>query len=354
MVNKAMIMSAGVGSRLDPLTRYLPKPLVPIVNIPTMDILLKHLIKNGINKFIANTYYLAEQIHERYTNNNDFDMHFEYIHEQKLSGTAGGVKKCQYFFNEGEDFLVMSADGFMDIDIKSAIKSHKDSNCIATMITKEVPYSEVSKFGVVVTGENGLIQEFQEKPKQKEAKSNLVNTGVYIFKYDIFEHIPSDIVYDFGKNVFPDLISKNISINTYTTKKYWSDIGSIKQYITSTNDIFEGKVNVEGVEIIKTDNGALIKGVNCQIDETIQIIGNCTIGNNCMIGKNSKIIDSIIWDDVQIEENIEINNCIIANSSKIFSPISNEVIEANSIVIKKNILKNKGHNNDYSNGAKSH
>lgn len=336
MINKAMIMSAGVGSRLDPLTRDVPKPLVPIVNIPAMDILLRHLIKNGVNKFVANTYYLAEQIHNRYANS-DLDMHFEYVNEQELSGTAGGVKKCQYFFNKGENFLVMSADGFTDIDIKNAIESHIASDCIATMIIKEVPHSEVHKFGVVVTDKNNKIQEFQEKPSEEEAKSNLVNTGIYIFKYDIFDYIPQNTVYDFAKNVFPTVLNEGLNINTYTTKTYWSDIGSIEQYITSSNDVFNGDIDVDCVEILETGSGKLICGTNNIISETVEFIGNCSIGNNCKIANNSKINNSIIWDNVEIAENIEINNCIIASSAKILSSVSNEIIEANSTIIKETI-----------------
>lgn len=334
MINKAMIMSAGVGSRLDPLTRNVPKPLVPIANIPAMDILLGHLIKNGINKFVANTHYIAEQIHERYSNS-DLDMHFEYVYEKDLSGTAGGVKKCQYFFNEGENFLVMSADGFTDVDITNAIKSHLESNCIATMVIKEVPKSEVFKFGVVVTDNDNKITEFQEKPSEEEAKSTLVNTGIYIFKYDIFNFIPENTVYDFAKNVFPSLMAADLKINTYTTKSYWSDIGSIEQYVTSTNDVFENKIDIDNIEIIETTNGLLISGNNNIIHEGAEFIGNSVIGNNCLISKNAKVKNSIIWDNVEIAEGIAVIDCVIASSAKIYSSISNKIIESNSIVLKE-------------------
>lgn len=337
MVNKAMIMAAGVGSRLDPLTRNVPKPLVPLANIPTMDILLNHLSQNGIKKVIANTHYLAEQIQNRYSKNSPVDIDFQYIHEETLSGTAGGVKKCQFFFDENEDFIVMSADGLTDLDIKNAIESHKNSNCIATMVTKEVSDSEVEKFGVVVTDENGYIKEFQEKPKREEAKSNLINTGIYIFNYRIFDYIPENIFYDFAKNVFPALLENGIKINTYCTDKYWSDIGSIEQYITSTRDIINKKIMLPGLNIKNVSNATFLEGMNTLISNSAVIEGICSIGNNCTIKDKATIINSIILNNVEISENVTIENCIIATNSKINVSIKDKIVEANSDINNENL-----------------
>lgn len=108
-----MVMAAGVGSRLEPLTQNIPKPLVPVLNKPVMDILLQKLKSYGIEKVIANTHYLAQQIEDRYTENSPVDIDFSFIRETDLSGTAGGVKKCESFFEGEKDFLVVSADGCM-------------------------------------------------------------------------------------------------------------------------------------------------------------------------------------------------------------------------------------------------
>ena len=182
---KAMVMSAGVGSRLDPLTREIPKPLVPVANKPVMDILFESLVKFGISDVICNTYYLADKIIQRYENNN-LGINFNYIKEKELSGTAGGVKKCQYFFDKDSCFIVLSADGLFNTDLKKAIEIHENSGAIATIGIKRIPHEEVSHFGVVVTDNEGFITEFQEKPSIEEAKSNFINTGIYIFDYKIF------------------------------------------------------------------------------------------------------------------------------------------------------------------------
>ena len=237
-VTKAMIMSAGVGSRLEPLTLSTPKPLIPIANRPVMDILLENLENIGITNIIANTYYLADKIIDRYKNNN-LGVNFNYIKEENLSGTAGGLKKCQSFFAKDDVFVVLSGDGLTNADIQKGIEKHLSSNAVATIGIKKIPHEEVSHFGVVVTDKQGFITEFQEKPSIEDAKSDYINTGIYIFNYEIFNYIPENTFYDFAKNVFPELL-KTSGINTFEINEYWTDIGTISQYKQSHKDLFEG------------------------------------------------------------------------------------------------------------------
>ena len=225
---KAMVMSAGIGSRLDPLTKSVPKPLVPICNKPVMDIVLENLKAIGVKDVVANTFYLAEQIVAKYIKN-DLGINFNYITEETLSGTAGGVKKCQFFFEDGEDFFVLSADGVTNADLMKGMEIHKKSGAIATIGVKPVKEEDIPNFGVVVTDSNGFITEFQEKPAIKDAKSNLINTGIYIFNYKIFDYIPTGEYYDFARNVFPKLLNDK-QINVFPVDEYWSDIGSLEQY----------------------------------------------------------------------------------------------------------------------------
>lgn len=330
MISKAMIMAAGVGSRLDPLTQDVPKPLVPIANRPVMDILFEKLSDISVKDVIANTHYKAEQIIERYKDNS-FGINFNYVHEEDLSGTAGGVKKCQFFFEEGEDFLVLSADGLSNADLKAGIESHKKSGAIATIGIKKIALEEIPNFGVVVTDEEGFISEFQEKPPIKEAKSDRINTGIYIFNYKLFDYIPADTFYDFAKNVFPELLSKGIKINTFSVDEYWSDIGTIDQYSQSTRDLFNNLYAINHSGIIATPKGAYISGKS-YIAPSALFFGFNTIGKNCIIGKNVVLQDCIIWDDVEIHDNLILKNCIIASHSEIKVNMANQIVGPNQII----------------------
>ena len=336
MVNenmKAMIMAAGVGSRLDPLTKAVPKPLVPVANRPVMDILMEKLAAIGVKDVVANTYYLAEQIIERYKNN-DFGINFEYIKEETLSGTAGGLKKCQFFFNEGEDFFVLSADGLSNADLLQGLEIHKKSGAIATIGIKQIPIEEVAHFGVVVTDKDGFITEFQEKPCVEEAKSNFINTGIYIFNYKIFDYIPVNTFYDFAKNVFPELLKEH-SINTFKINQYWTDIGTLEQYEQSTQDLFNGLCSFNHNKILNKGEGAYISG--SILPESTKIIGNCTIGDNCTLGKNVVLENCILWDNVKVDDNITVSNSVVASNSTVNANLYSQIIGANQLIAHEKI-----------------
>ena len=330
---KAMVMSAGVGSRLDPLTKFIPKPLVPVANRPVMDILFEKLNAIGINDVICNTYYLADEIINIYKHNN-LGINFNYIKESSLSGTAGGVKKCQFFFEKGKPFVVLSADGLTNADIQKGIEIHNSSNAIATIGIKQIAMEEVPHFGVVVTDENGYIVEFQEKPAIEEAKSNYINTGIYIFDYEIFNYIPENTFYDFAKNVFPKLLKEH-AINTFPVNEYWSDIGTLEQYKQSMQDLFNKKCSFNHGEIINTPSGAYIS--ESVVDKSVEFIGNSTIGNNAKIGKNVVIENSIIWNNVTIADNVRIVNSIVASNCVIKTDLFSQITGANELIAPETI-----------------
>ena len=334
IVKKAMVMSAGMGSRLEPLTLSVPKPLIPVANKPVMDILFERLKAFGVVDVICNTYYLAEQIIDRYSNNN-IGINFNFIKEDTLSGTAGGLKKCQHFFKEGDTFIVLSADGITDADFEKGIQSHIKSGAVATIGIKQIPQEEVSHFGVVVTDENGFVSEFQEKPSLAEAKSNYINTGIYIFNYEIFNYIPEGQFYDFAKNVFQDLL-ENAKINTFEISEYWTDIGTMAQYKQSLIDLFDGCYDFEHSNFVKTECGSYIKGQSV-IPQDTKFVGVSSVGKNCKIGKNVTIIDSIIWDNVVIADNCTVKNSVIASNSEVKSDIADFVLGANKVFFKDKI-----------------
>lgn len=305
---KAMVMAAGMGSRLEPITLKLPKPLIPVMNRPLMDIILSQLHNIGVNEVISNTYYLANQIIDRYQSNK-LGIKFNYIKETELSGTAGGVKKCQFFFDEGEDFIVISGDVLTTADIKEGIEIHKKSGAIATIGVKQVPHELVSHFGVVVTDEKGYITEFQEKPPLEEAKSNLINTGIYIFNYKIFDYIPEKTFYDFAKNVFPKLLTEG-QINTFEIAEYWNDIGTIGQYKQSIQDVFNGLCKIEHTPIIETNLGSYISETS-KIPSTVRFMGNNVIGSNVKLGEYIMLDNCVVMDGAEVKTGSELSNCVI-------------------------------------------
>jgi len=340
---RAMIMAAGIGTRLEPLTLCKPKPLVPVANVAVMEHILNILKNHGIKEVICNTHYLADQMKSYLDSQPVKNLQINHIHEEKLSGTAGGVKKCEYFLNKGQTFIVMSSDSLTDIDLQSLLKRHQDSGAIASMALKAVPQSEVIHMGVVVTDATGRVLEFQEKPPVEEAKSNLVNTGIYIFEPEIFNYIEANTFYDFAKQVFPALMQDNKPLYGFEIKEYWNDIGTLNQYLLSSYDVLERKVkvNIPGKEFdhgwignntntgqnVTFKNKVLI-GQNCQIEGNNQFKNNVTLGDNCHTRENNTFDGCLLWNNIQTGKNCQFSKCIIGNN----------VITGNNVTISENSI----------------
>ena len=351
MVTRAMIMAAGIGSRLDPLTQCKPKPMVPVANVPVMEHILKILKKHGVKDVIANTNYLAPQINCYFNQNKIQGLNLELLHEEELSGTAGGVKKCESFLNKGETFIVMSGDSLTDVDLTSLVEKHKKAGAMISMGLKSVAKEEVVNLGVVVTDESGKILEFQEKPPIEEAKSTLVNTGIYIFEPELFNYIPKGTFYDFAKQVFPTAMADNKAIYGFKINEYWNDIGTLLQYRLSSYDVLNEIVQIEKVDN-RFEHGwkggnvklgekldfqcKVIIGGNSTLGHKITFKNGVTIGDNCVIlGRN--ILDGcLLWDNVNIGSNVHLHNCLIGSNVTISD---NAKIEEGAVIADNCIIK---------------
>lgn len=195
---KAMIMAAGVGSRLMPMTAGVPKPMIPMANQPLMANTVRLLARHGFTELIANLHYHGDQIRAYFRDGSDFGVSMHYSPEDELLGTAGGVKRCAWFLDD--TFVIVSGDALTDIDLTRLMEAHRRRGALATIALKEVP--DVEHFGIVITDGDQRIRSFQEKPRPEEALSQVANTGIYVFEPEIFQFIPEGF-YDFGKQLFP-------------------------------------------------------------------------------------------------------------------------------------------------------
>lgn len=222
---KAVILAGGKGERLKPLTNNMPKPMVPIINVPILEYIVKWLKKFNITEIAFTLGYMAKDIISYFGDGRDFGVHIENFIEDEPLGTAGSVKNAESFLDD--DFLVVSGDAFCDLDLDELVKYHKEKEKLATIVVKEVPNPQ--QFGVVAVNDYGIISEFQEKPLHP--KSNLVNLGIYIFEKEIVELIPKEN-YDFAKNLFPRILGE---IAAFKTDAYWNDIGTLEGYYNTNS-----------------------------------------------------------------------------------------------------------------------
>jgi mannose-1-phosphate guanylyltransferase len=239
---RVMIMAAGKGTRLRPLTELLPKPMVPVVNRPALYHILRLLHRHGFREAVINLHHMPEAISDYLGDGSWLDMQITYSFEPELLGTAGGVKNNAAFLG-GDTFLVVSGDALTDIDLTGLVAAHRRHGSIATLAVKEV--SDPSLYGVVVSDDDDRVVGFQEKPSLEEARSRMCNCGIYVFEPDILSHILDGEFDDFGRRVFPDLLKQRIPFHIESVGGYWSDVGNLGEYVRGNTDALNRLVEVE-------------------------------------------------------------------------------------------------------------
>ena len=305
---KAMVLGAGLGTRLDPLTRTVPKPMVPVVGKPVLGHILDHLRQIGITDVIINAQYLHHVLVDKLGSGSAYGVTVTVAEETSLCGDAGGLKRVEAFFQDGsgDPILVIGGDDLTDIDLKALIKFHVDHNAMATIPVKRV--ADTTQFGVAVVNADGFITDFQEKPKREDAKSNLANTGMYVFSPSIFEHIPADIFYGLGNNVLPDLLRKGLPVAAMETEKYWMDVGNVAVYRQAQRDVIDGLVDATlPCGAVRVDDcivcaGAIVSGT---------IEDHSVIGHNAVIEAGAIVRNSIIWDHAVVKSGTILDGCIV-------------------------------------------
>ncbi|WP_016951011.1 sugar phosphate nucleotidyltransferase [Anabaena sp. PCC 7108] len=322
---KAMILAAGKGTRVRPITYTIPKPMIPILQKPVMEFLLELLRQHGFDEIMVNVSHLAEEIENYFRDGQRFGVQIGYSFEGKIDddgklvgeaiGSAGGMRRIQDFSPFFDDtFVVLCGDALIDLDLTAAVKWHKSKGAIATIITKSVPKEEVSSYGVVVTDEDNRVKAFQEKPSTEEALSTNINTGIYIFEPEVFDYIPSGVEFDIGGELFPKLVEINAPFYAIPMDFEWVDIGKVPDYWRAIRGVLLGEiknVQIPGHEVApgiytglnvavnwdKVDiTGPVYIGGMTRIEDGAKIIGPAMIGPNCWICSGATVDNSVIFE----------------------------------------------------------
>ncbi|MEH2312896.1 MAG: NDP-sugar synthase [Nostoc sp.] len=322
---KAMILAAGKGTRVRPITYTIPKPMIPILQKPVMEFLLELLRRHGFDQIMVNVSHLAEEIENYFRDGQRFGVQIAYSFEGKIDdegklegeaiGSAGGMRRIQDFSPFFDDtFVVLCGDALIDLDLSAAVKWHRARGAIATIITKSVPKEEVSSYGVVVTDEEGRVKAFQEKPSTEEALSTNINTGIYIFEPEVFNYIPSGVEYDIGSQLFPKLVEIKAPFYAIPMDFEWVDIGKVPDYWRAIRGVLLGEiknVQIPGHEVApgiytglnvavnwdKVDiTGPVYIGGMTRIEDGAKIVGPAMIGPNCWICSGATVENSVIFE----------------------------------------------------------
>jgi mannose-1-phosphate guanylyltransferase len=305
---KAMVLAAGLGTRLQPLTFEVPKPMVPVLDRPVMAHIVRLLERQGFDEVIANLHWFPDTIRDY------FGDRIEYRYEEELLGTAGGVRNVRDFF--GDDLVVIvSGDALTDLDVGALVARHRDTAGIATLTVKKVP--DTSEYGVVIHDAAGRVQGFQEKPDPAEALSDLGNCGIYYFNPEIFDYFPSEPFADWAQDVFPELLAHDVPFFVHEIEDYWNDVGSLDELRAGTFDALEGRLRLEipgeevadGVRVGEGSNlegceqveGPVWVGAECELGAGTRLIGPVVVGDRSRIGAGASLRETIVLPGTGVE-----------------------------------------------------
>jgi mannose-1-phosphate guanylyltransferase len=321
---KAMILAAGKGTRVRPITHTIPKPMIPILQKPVMEFLLELLRQHGFTEIMVNVSHLAEEIENYFRDGQRFGVQIAYSFEGRIEdgeligdalGSAGGLKKIQSFQPFFDDtFVVLCGDALIDLDLTEAVRRHRENGAMASLITKRVPRDQVSSYGVVVTDADGRVRSFQEKPAVDEAASDMINTGIYIFEPEVLDHVPEGVPFDIGADLFPRLVAAGAPFYALPMDFEWVDIGKVPDYWQAIRSVLQGQVRqvqIPGQQVRPgiyaglnvaanwdkiNVQGPIYVGGMTRIEDGATIIGPAMIGPSCHICEGATIDNSIIFD----------------------------------------------------------
>lgn len=337
---KGMILAAGQGTRVRPLTKDLPKPMVPLLGKPLMEYLIEHLARHGITEIMVNVAYHHQKIEEYFGDGSRWGVEIGYAYEgvrehgdilPRPMGSAGGMRRIQDFGGFfDQTTLVLCGDAVIDLDIGAALAEHHDKCALASVVAMEVPLADVQSYGIVVADTQGRIQSFQEKPLPQDAKSTLASTGIYIFEPEVLRKVPPGTVYDIGSQLFPQLVADEVPFFVQNRPFNWLDIGRVSDYWSVLQRVLKGEIasmTMPGREIrpgvwvglntsIAWDEvhieGPVYIGSNVRIEPGASIIGPAWIGHGCLVRSGASIIRSVLFEYTRIASNMVFHEMVVS------------------------------------------
>jgi NDP-sugar pyrophosphorylase family protein len=304
---KAMILAAGFGTRLFPLTIDRTKPAIPFLGKPLVGYVAEYVARFGFREVVVNLHHQPESVIKALGDGSDYGVKIHYtLEEPEILGTSGALDNARDLLQD-ETFLIVNGKIITDIDISKAIETHKKTGAIATMVLKENAKRE--KFTEVLT-EDGLVKGFGNFPEplnpnpESRIPNPLMFTGIHILEPRVFDYIPRGVYSDIVPSFYNPAIEKGEKIAAHITTGNWFELSTIPRYLDISLAMMNGK--------------NIFQGLNCQISEGAQIS------------------DSVIWDKVFVEENVKLRRTIVGDGVRIKSGESFE----NAAIVRAEMVRN--------------
>ena len=314
---KAMILAAGYGTRLRPLTLERAKPAIPLLGTPLVVRLIHKLLKVGASQFRLNLHHLPDTIESIFRNEPYDNLPISFSYEDEILGTAGGLKNNESFFDD-DVFLMVNGDIAMDFDLERALAFHREQEAFATMIL--FPQTSPYRYYPVRIDEQRRLCNFKETGSGGTPTDEVyVFTGAHILDPEIFDFIPSGRFYEINSEVYPAAIKAGKTIYGFPVDGYWNDLGDPQRYLEAQRDIFNKELINPPISISD----------NVHIEQGTQIGPYVSIEPGCVIESESTIQDTIMWDNSTIMGGSSVLNCIVGAHMTVKGDQQNMIITKN-------------------------
>ena len=329
---KAVVMAGGEGTRLRPMTANQPKPLLPVINRPIMEHVLRLLKRHGFTETVVTVQFLAALIRNYFGDGEELGMSLQYATEEVPLGTAGSVKNAEEALRD-DRFLVISGDALTDIDLTDMVRFHKENGALVTIGLKRVP--NPLEFGIIIVDEEGRIQRFLEKPTWGQVFSDTVNTGIYVMEPEVLERVAEGESVDWSSDVFPELLAEGAPLFGYIADCYWEDVGTHESYLKAQADMLSGKVDIEidGFEVspgvwvaegAEVDPEAILKGPlyvgdYAKVEAGAELREFTVLGSNVVVKEGAFLHRAVVHDNVFIGPSTNLRGCVIGKNTDVMA-----------------------------------
>lgn len=320
---KAFILAGGKGAHLRPLALHIPKPIVPLANIPFLFFQIDHIKRAGITEIILGLSYQPRKITDIFGDGMKYGVTMRYTYEDFPRGTAGALKAAENLIDDTT--VVLNGDVLTDTDIHDVIQFHREHKADVTIVTARV--MNPSGYGLVEAGPDGRVARFIEKPPEDEITGDSINAGIYILERSVLSRISKEGPQSFEREIFPSMLADGARIYTYMTRAYWQDIGSPQKYLEAHYGIISGRVKLPTYpqkycppnnwekKQVKIDSFSILDG-GCMIKSGV-VIENSVLGEDCRVEEGAYIKDSVIWSQTRIRANARLERAIVGRQCHI-------------------------------------
>jgi mannose-1-phosphate guanylyltransferase/phosphomannomutase len=331
---KAVVMAGGEGTRLRPMTASMPKPLLPIVNKPIMEHVLRLLHRHGFSETVVTVQFLASLVRNYFGDGEDFGMQLHYATEETPLGTAGSVKNAEHLLRD-DTFLVISGDALTDFDLTDLVKFHHDKGALVTVCLTRVP--DPLEFGITIVDDDYRVQRFLEKPTWGQVFSDTVNTGIYVMEPEVFDYVTEGEPVDWSGDVFPRLLEDGRPVYGYVAEGYWEDVGTHESYVRAQADVLAGRVDVEmdafevspGIWVAEGADvhpeavlkGPIFVGDYAKVEAGAELREFTVLGSNVIVKSGAFLHRAVVHDNVFIGPQTNLRACVIGKNTDVMRAV---------------------------------